>query len=143
MFGLVVTFLISLILSLGIASIWGFNTFILSFLTVTVAQFFIFFLVRYFRQYYVSYLKKKLELEEIQTLNKFEYTISCASCHKDFNILLGLNENNAFKCPHCGQLNKVYFDIKNYIQLENIQDINYAQNAMYNKLQETISNGSK
>lgn len=143
MIGLLITLLLSSVISISCIPIWGTNSCFMIFIIATICQFAFTITYRQLKMYYLNFLRKKLELEEIKTLNKFEYTIKCASCNKEFNILLGLNETNTFECPHCKQLNNVYFDIKNYIQLQNIQDINEAQTNIYNKIQQTLKNGSK
>ena len=139
--GLLITSIISGVLSFLISLLTKFDItlFIIYFISITLVQIILWSFVKYAKLQYKNYLRKLLELKEIETLNKFEYTISCASCHKDFNILLGLNEDNIFKCPHCNELNKVYLDIKNVIQLTNIQDINSAQTQIYNELKNKIS----
>ena len=142
MFGLILTFIISTIISTLISLFTGFSWqyFITFFLFTLFIQFITWNIIIYCIKIYKNYLSKKLKLEEIKTLSKFTFKISCASCHQDFNIELGLNDNNIFECPHCKSLNKVYLTIKNVLVLTNIQDVNAEAAKIYDKLQEKLKN---
>lgn len=133
MLGLIITLIISGLFSLLISFFTGYEWYIIYFISITILQFILWNIYKSLKIKYLKYLQKVLQ---IHSLGEFEHTLECASCHKTFPILLHLKDENIFKCPHCGQLNKLYIELKNVVYLENIQDINNAQNQIYNKLLE-------
>ena len=136
MLGLVITLLISLIITL---ICWIFTPIFLLpiiFISCTILQFLIWYIFINFKKNQLLYLKQKLKLIELDILDKYTCKIKCANCDYEYETTAFVNDENISICPKCKSKNKLIIDINPVILLENIQDINAAQNEIFNKLNE-------
>jgi len=134
MIGLSITLLISLICALIAYSFSSFQIAICVFVASILLQFLVWYIFINFKKNNLLFLQQKLKIAELDVLNRYTYKVKCANCDFEYDTLAFINDENISICPNCKQKNKLIIDIKPVIVLENIQDINLAQNEIYNKL---------
>ena len=132
--GLLITLLINCFLTILICLINGFTYFLPIFFSILLIQFIIWQGVIQFISFKSKILLKKIKLQELDILSRFNITVECASCHKEFETPILLNQENKFFCPHCNQLNNLEIKFKTYAVLTNIDDLNKTQDQLFNKI---------
>lgn len=134
MLGLFITLLISIILTSISAIFTPIKILPFIFIGTIIIQYIIWYIFINFKKNQLLFLNQQLKLLQIDILNKHTCHIKCANCNYEYDTTALINEENISICPSCRQKNKLLIDIKPVIVLENIQDINAAQNEIFDKL---------
>jgi hypothetical protein len=104
---------ISLVITTCVSTVLGASWYLFSkhfwsgFLAGYCIQFIIFAIVNTFLARKDNIISAELYNKQLEALAKFTISLSCAYCKQQAVVPIRLDQENRFKCDHCGQVNGV------------------------------------
>ena len=86
-----------------------------------IGQFILFYFYNSYLEFKAAKAIKEQQLKELEILARVTFTIPCAACKVDSEVVVNPSEDNHFVCPNCKARNSVYLSAEAALVTEPIK----------------------